>query len=55
MRAMDCRHPAHDDVHFTADTDEDLFEQVKLHRDEHHPEMSDDQLRETVTQNAYDD
>lgn len=55
MRAMDCKHPAHDDVHFTAGTDDELFEQVKRHRDEHHPELSDDQLRETIAQSAYDE
>jgi hypothetical protein len=55
MRAMDCSHPAHDDMHFTAATDDELLEQVKAHRDEHHPELSDDQLRETIAQSAYDE
>jgi hypothetical protein len=55
MRAMDCSHPAHaEDVHFTAATDDELFEQVKQHRDEYHPEMSDDQVREVIAANAYD-
>jgi hypothetical protein len=55
MRAMDCIHPAHDDIHFTAATDDDLFEQVKLHRDEYHPELTDDQLRDTIAQSVYDE
>jgi len=56
MRAMDCSHPAHaEDAHFTADTDDDLIEQVKRHRDQYHPEITDDQVRELVTANAYDE
>jgi hypothetical protein len=56
MRAMDCSHPAHsEDVHFSAATDDGLFEQVKLHRDEYHPELSDEQLREVIAQNAHDE
>jgi hypothetical protein len=55
MRAMDCIHPAHDDIHFTAATDDDLFEQVKLHRDEYHPELTDDQLRDAIAQSVYDE
>jgi hypothetical protein len=55
MRAMDCSHPAHDDMHFTAASDDELFEQVSKHRDEYHMELTDDQLRETITQTAYDE
>jgi hypothetical protein len=55
MRAMDCVHDAHEDVHFTADNDDDLMDQVRRHRDEFHPEMSDDQIREYVAANAYDE
>ena len=55
MRAIDCSHPAHEDMHLTAATDDELFEQVKRHRDEYHPEMSDDQVREIVAQGAYDE
>jgi hypothetical protein len=55
MRAMDCVHDAHEDVHFTADNDDDLMDQVRRHRDEFHPEMSDDQIREHVAANAYDE
>jgi hypothetical protein len=55
MRALDCVHEAHEDIHFTAETDEDLVEKVQQHRDEFHPEMTDDQIREHVTANAYDE
>jgi hypothetical protein len=55
MRALDCVHEAHDDMHFTAETDEDLIEKVRQHRDEFHREMTDDQIREHVAANAYDE
>jgi hypothetical protein len=55
MRAVDCIHEAHEDMHFTADTDEALLERVKQHRDEFHQEMSDDQIRDYVSANAYDE
>jgi hypothetical protein len=55
MRAMDCKHEAHDDIHFTGSTDDDLFEQVTRHRDEYHPEMTDDQIREVIAQSSYDE
>jgi hypothetical protein len=56
MRAMDCSHPAHAErtFTFTAATDDELFEQVKAHRDEYHPEMSDDQVREAIAASARD-
>ena len=55
MRALDCSHPAHEDMHLTAADDEALLAQVMQHRDEYHPEMSDDEIRETVAQGAYDE
>lgn len=54
-RAMDCRHEAHDDAHFTAADDAELVGTVQQHRDEYHPEMSDDEIRGLVSQNAYDE
>jgi hypothetical protein len=42
-------------MHFTADSDEDLTEQVRKHRDEYHPELTDDQISEYVAANAYDE
>lgn len=55
MRALDCVHEAHDDVHFTGQTDDDLITQVQQHRDEYHPEMTDDDVRAVVAQGAYDE
>jgi hypothetical protein len=55
MRALDCVHDAHDDIHFTADTDDGLIDQVKQHRDEFHPDMTDDEVREIVAEGAYDE
>jgi hypothetical protein len=54
MRALDCVHEAHEDMQLTAETDEDLVEQALRHRDEFHPEMTDEQIRELVAANAYD-
>jgi hypothetical protein len=55
MRAMDCTHPVHKEMHFTAATDDELFEQMSKHRDEYHMELTDDELRETIAQTAYDE
>ena len=55
MRALDCVHEAHEDVHFTATDDEDLVGQVMQHRDQYHPEMTDEQAREIIAANAYDE
>ncbi len=55
MRALDCSHPAHEDIHFTAEDDEGLLEQVRQHRDEYHREMSDDDVRAIVAQRAYEE
>jgi hypothetical protein len=55
MRALDCIHEAHEDMHFTADTDEELAEKVRQHRDEYHRDMTDDQVQEYIAANAYDE
>jgi hypothetical protein len=55
MRALDCVHEAHDDVHFTGTTDDDLIKQVQQHRDEYHPEMTDEDVRTVVAEGAYDE
>ena len=54
-RGLDCQHEAHDDVHFSAGDDEELEHQVRAHRDQYHQEMSDADVREIVTANAYDE
>jgi hypothetical protein len=55
VRALDCIHEAHEDMHFTAQSDDDLIAQVRQHRDQHHPEMSDDDVRAVVSEGAYDE
>ena len=56
MRAMDCSDPGtHEDVHFSAENDEALFAQVQKHRDEYHPEMTDDEIKELISANAQDE
>lgn len=54
-RGLDCKDPAHDDTHFTGVDDQDLENQVRTHRDEYHQEMSDDDVRNIVAANAYDE
>jgi hypothetical protein len=55
MRAYDCIHPDHEDMHFTATTDEELIQQLLRHRDEYHPQVTDDEIRQSVMQDAYDE
>ena len=55
MRALDCVHDAHEDIHFTGESDDDLITQVREHRDQYHPEMSDDDVRNIVAASAYDE
>lgn len=55
MRALDCQHPDHADIHLTANDDEELFQKVQQHRDEYHQEITDDQIRELVSTQAYDE
>ena len=55
MRGFDCVHESHEDVHFSAQTDEELTAQIQRHRDEFHPEITDDQIRDMVGTGAYDE
>ena len=55
MRAFDCIHESHEDVHFSADSDDALVEKIRQHRDQFHPEIGDDEIREMVTAGAYDE
>jgi predicted small metal-binding protein len=55
MRAMDCSDPGtHEDMHFTAGDDDALFAKIKAHRDQYHSELTDDQIRQLISANAYD-
>jgi len=41
MRAMDCSDPGtHEDIHFSAKDDDELFGQIKQHTTEFYPEMT---------------
>jgi len=56
MRALDCRAPeTHEDIHFTAESDQDLIAQIQSHRDEYHRDITDEQIREMVSSSAYDE
>lgn len=56
MRALDCQAPGtHDDIHFTAGSDEDLITQIRQHRDEFHTDITDEQIKEMVATGAYDE
>jgi hypothetical protein len=54
MRAIDCGE-GHDEIHMTGETDDELFEQLKQHRDQYHPELTDDQVRGAIAAGAYDE
>lgn len=54
-RALDCNDPAHDDMHFTAQDDDELFGKIQQHRDEYHTEMSNDQIKQMISTDAYDE
>ncbi len=55
MRALDCIHEGHEDMHISAKDDDDLLAKTMQHRDEYHPELSDDQIRDVVSTGAYDE
>ena len=55
MRAVDCVDPTHEDVHATAETDEELVEKIRQHIAEAHPGMSPAMAQEIVTRDAYDE
>ena len=55
MRAMDCVHDDHEDMHFTGADDDELAQRIMEHRDQFHPELGDDQVRELIAANAYDE
>lgn len=55
MRALDCVHDEHEDMHFTGADDDELTARVREHRDQYHPEITDDQITQLVTSSAYDE
>lgn len=53
---MDCSDPGtHEDVHFTAENDGELFQKIQQHRDEYHQGMSDDEIKAMISTDAYDE
>jgi hypothetical protein len=55
MRALDCNHPAHDDLHVTAESDDQLEQKVREHISDAHPDMSPDDASGIVAEGAYDE
>ena len=55
MRGLDCQHAAHEDMHFTANNDDELLEKVKDHVCQYHPDMTEDDAKQVVSQGAYDE
>lgn len=55
MRALDCKDPSHEDVHASAQNDEELTEVVRQHIAQAHPGMSPDDAAGIVAQDAYDE
>lgn len=56
MRALDCHAPGtHDDMHFIAESDQQLITDVQQHRDQYHADITDEQIRELVATSAYDE
>ena len=56
MRAMDCSDPGtHEDMHFTADNDDTLFAKIQQHRDQYHSELTDDEIKQMISADAYDE
>ncbi len=55
MRALDCKDPSHDDVHVTAESDDELTQIVRQHITDAHPDMSPDMAADIVAQDAYDE
>jgi predicted small metal-binding protein len=54
-RALDCQHSAHDDMHFSAENDDELFRKLREHRDQYHTEISDDEIQQMISTSAYDE
>ena len=54
MVAFDCVDDAHEDAQFTAESREQLLERVLQHFDYYHPEVSEEEVSDIVSANAYD-
>lgn len=54
MRAIDCA-AGHDTLHMSAETDEELMQQVRAHAAEVHPDLTDEQIQATFDQLVHDE
>jgi predicted small metal-binding protein len=48
MRGFHCVDPSHGRIDFTGADDEELFESIKAHAAEAHPDLSDTQVKEMM-------
>ena len=48
MRGFHCVDPSHARIEFTGADDEDLFQSIKEHTAEAHPQLTDSQIREMM-------
>ena len=48
-----CVDPSHDRIEFTGADDEELFQNIKAHTAEAHPELTDSQVREMMAGEAW--
>ena len=48
MRGFHCVDPSHDRIEFTGADDEGLFQSIKEHAADAHPELTDSQIREMM-------
>ncbi len=56
MRAYDCTDPAHGNkMHITGPDDAELIRQVQAHRDQYHKGLTDDQIKDMVSKDAFDE
>jgi predicted small metal-binding protein len=53
MRAFDCDQ-GHEKMTITAANDEELLQKAKEHAAQHHPEVTEDQLKGIIAEAAYD-
>jgi hypothetical protein len=48
MRGFHCVDPGHDRIEFTGADDEALFQDIKAHTTQAHPQLTDSQIREMI-------
>lgn len=53
MRGFHCVDPSHERIEFTGADDEELFQNIKAHTTEAHPQLTDSQVREMMAGEAW--